>query len=506
MIRLRLFASDAPSRQLDQRMIGEDPVVVGRDAGADWVIHDPGRALSRRHCSLRAVGNDIAVRDLSANGTFVGASEERIAAGSEISVAPGGTIRLGTFSLSVEVPAVEPLAPTSAAQPSPATPSLFAPPRGLDPVQTPSRPARPDPFASAMSPDPLIAEHRPDDRIALGDGDAWDRRPAARAGDWDLPSAQTDHEQLIGTPRDWVEPPRPERDAGFGFDAPFDRPVLAVPPTRPGDVAIPADWAAPPTAPPAPVAPVVPAAAAVVADPPPPPRAETVPAPYPPAAAPSPPACVPVAVAEPFTGNDELFEAFCAGARLSPSSFKGEDRAAAMTRLGEVYRGMVLGLADLMSERTALKNEYRMTRTMVRPEGNNPFKWAPPQRLAIEVLRGGDAGFADGAQAVSEGFRDVKVHILCMLAGMRAAIAATMAALSPGSGEAALEGRSFLIRTQREAALWAEYVERFERFRLDADDSADGPVNRAFRAAYEKQLNDLLGAASGYAGGVGERR
>jgi DNA-binding NtrC family response regulator len=52
--------------------IDVDPVVVGRDAGAQIPIDDP--EVSAVHCELRAVDAGILVRDLgSTNGTFVGA-------------------------------------------------------------------------------------------------------------------------------------------------------------------------------------------------------------------------------------------------------------------------------------------------------------------------------------------------------------------------------------------------------------------------------------------------
>ncbi|QYE35375.1 type VI secretion system-associated FHA domain protein TagH [Polymorphobacter sp. PAMC 29334] len=543
MIRLRLHSSNEPSQQLDQRMVGEDPIAVGRDAGADWVIADPGRALSRRHCTVRAVGGKIGVRDTSANGTFVGDDGERIANGAETLVAPGGSIRLGTFTLSVEALADD-AQPAKAPGSSAPHVSLFDPPAGLNPAQSASRPARPDPFASQLPPDPLLADHKPTDRVTLGDGDAWDNRPAARAGDWKLPRDRPEHDQLIGTPREWAEPARVERDAGFGFDVPFDRPILSQAPATPEHLAIPEDWAEPVAAPEektakptkraaakravaAPVEPEIPEVEAaeveaVAAEPPviPPALPEQVKAPTVPVkaafepvkavpepvrtpavkASPPPKAPPPVhAEASPAMVPDDLFDAFCAGARLSPSSFPEAERAAAMVRLGEVYRGMVLGLADLMGERTALKSEYRMSRTMVRPEQNNPFKWVPPQRLAVEVLRGADIGFAGGAQAVTESFRDIKTHIFCVLAGMRAAIGTTMTTLSPAATEAAVEGRSFLIKAQRDAALWVQYAERFDRFKVDGED-VDGVINRAFRTAYEKQLAELDAKAAGYDG------
>jgi DNA-binding NtrC family response regulator len=52
--------------------IDVDPIVVGRDAGAQVIIDDP--EVSAAHLELRAVGQGVLVRDLgSTNGTFVGA-------------------------------------------------------------------------------------------------------------------------------------------------------------------------------------------------------------------------------------------------------------------------------------------------------------------------------------------------------------------------------------------------------------------------------------------------
>jgi DNA-binding NtrC family response regulator len=51
--------------------IDVDPLVVGRDGGAQIVVHD--QEVSAFHCELRAVSEGILVKDLgSTNGTFVG--------------------------------------------------------------------------------------------------------------------------------------------------------------------------------------------------------------------------------------------------------------------------------------------------------------------------------------------------------------------------------------------------------------------------------------------------
>ncbi|HEX7667091.1 MAG TPA: sigma 54-interacting transcriptional regulator [Polyangiaceae bacterium] len=72
-------------------VVDVDPVVVGRDEGAQIVLTDP--EVSSLHCELRAVSEGISVKDLgSTNGTFVGTlrvQEAAVTTATEITV--GGT-------------------------------------------------------------------------------------------------------------------------------------------------------------------------------------------------------------------------------------------------------------------------------------------------------------------------------------------------------------------------------------------------------------------------------
>jgi predicted component of type VI protein secretion system len=195
-------------------------------------------------------------------------------------------------------------------------------------------------------------------------------------------------------------------------------------------------------------------------------------------------------VAPPPPSDGSLLDAFCAGARLDASAFSGEDPVEVMRRLGAVYQQMVLGLGDLMNERTSVKTEYRMTRTTVRAEGNNPFKWAPAQRVATDLLRPRGDGFLSGPAAVKSSFEDMKKHLLCMMAGLRAAVTATLDGLSPEEAEARLKGQSMVLKN-RDAMAFGEYVKMHDAFRESAGGDPDSPVNQAFRAAYERQLQEL---------------
>jgi pSer/pThr/pTyr-binding forkhead associated (FHA) protein len=70
--------------------IGDEPLVFGRDAGADVVVD--GNEVSRRHAEIRTTGDGYVLADLSVNGTFV--NGQRV--GREHLLARADVIRIGT--------------------------------------------------------------------------------------------------------------------------------------------------------------------------------------------------------------------------------------------------------------------------------------------------------------------------------------------------------------------------------------------------------------------------
>lgn len=486
MMRLRLFSRDDPSSQIESRLLDEGELTVGRGAKADWVVADPDRALSRLHFTVAMRGGMLTVKDTSTNGIFVGQPRQRTERDRATPVSLGEPILFGPYMLLAEEEQRETSSETDASR---ASPSPFGNAGETEHDAIVPAKAR-NPFGSALKSDPIALDEDP------GDGDAWERRREYQAGDWnpDAGHRRPDHSEMIGTPQSWTEPPPPAgREHGLGFDAPFTGPILREPAATPaGGLDIPSNWDAPPPAPePAPVlAPeLADAAPALPSQPADPILATSAPKTEAPGQR--------RAAAAAAAADQALFESFCAGARLSPDAFAGEDRALLMERLGAVYRQSILGVADLMGERTALKNDFRMVRTTIRAEGNNPFKWVPPQRIAVELLRSEDgSGYTTGERALNEALHDVKGHLLCMLAGMRAALGATFDMLAPSEIERRIAGRSFVMPGQKSAAAWSEYSERFAALRREADDSAEGPINRAFREAYDTQSKQLDGRAA----------
>lgn len=192
----------------------------------------------------------------------------------------------------------------------------------------------------------------------------------------------------------------------------------------------------------------------------------------------------------PHLPDAALLEAFCEGANIDASMFAGEVPADVLRRAGEVYRQAVIGLCDLMGERTSVKSAYRMDRTTVSASGNNPLKWTDAHRVGIDLLRAGNGSFLAGADAIRSSFEDLKKHLLCLIAGSRAAVAATLEEVGPARIEEAVKEQSLLFQTKSEAC-WREFSRRHAEVREEAHANAEGAINRAFKAGYERQVRKL---------------
>ncbi|MDQ8755309.1 FHA domain-containing protein [Sphingosinicella sp. LHD-64] len=188
-------------------------------------------------------------------------------------------------------------------------------------------------------------------------------------------------------------------------------------------------------------------------------------------------------------GADALLVAFCRGADLDVSAFSGEDAGAVLERAGAIYRQTVLGLADLMSARSAIKNDHRLERTTIAADGNNPFKWAPSRRLASDLLLRHDVGFLAGPEAARDSFQDVKKHMLATVAGFRAMLRGAFAAIRPAAVESAMSARKSMLQSQA-AACWAEYARLHDALVQDCE-RGTGEAGAAFSGAYAACLEEL---------------
>jgi predicted component of type VI protein secretion system len=186
-----------------------------------------------------------------------------------------------------------------------------------------------------------------------------------------------------------------------------------------------------------------------------------------------------------------LLEAFCEGAGLDASLLSGEEPIEVMRRAGAVYRQMVLGIGDLMSERDHARARYQLSRTTISGMGDNPFKWAPTQRLAIDLLLAGSNGFLSGPAALKASFQDIKRHLVATFAGLHASLRAAVDSFDPSALAEAASSRPALLKN-RASHRWREVIDRHQDLVRQLENGEGGSLDDAFVQAYDSAEREGL--------------
>ncbi len=191
---------------------------------------------------------------------------------------------------------------------------------------------------------------------------------------------------------------------------------------------------------------------------------------------------------------DPLWAAFCegAGTRVDLPQGLNPDQ---MRVIGKMLREATEGALRLMAVRATAKTELRAAVTTIRARNNNPLKFSPNAKAALEqLLQPPLRGFMAGPLAMQDAMHDLVGHSIGTMAGMRAALAGVLSRFEPAELESKLAGKSVmdsLLPMNRKAKLWDLYLQHFGSIRDDAQDDFHTLFGAAFVAAYEDQLDRL---------------
>ncbi|PWS38073.1 type VI secretion system-associated FHA domain protein TagH [Falsiroseomonas bella] len=103
-MRLTLSALRGPGPLVpESREIDGGEVSLGRAPGNSWVLPDPDRHLSKRHCVIAFQDGGWRISDISTNGTFLNDEEEAIGKGAVRELRDGDRIHLGAYEIEVRL-------------------------------------------------------------------------------------------------------------------------------------------------------------------------------------------------------------------------------------------------------------------------------------------------------------------------------------------------------------------------------------------------------------------
>ncbi len=457
MLTLQLIGRGDPSRTvLDERPFKGGRLTIGRGDKSAWRLADESKMLSKIHCEIFNRGEDVFLVDSSSNGVFLNGARMRMAPNEPAMIRAGDRFEFGNYEIHATAPK--------------------------------SQRDQSDQFGEFSRSGPL------DSVDIVGDWLGGHDQAAAVLGRPVKPAVSDLIDDMNAAPRDPFAPDRPDaipdapRGRGELSDA-FIAPLLAEQPASRAAGAIPADWhqqqstverALQPTK--------ATVASRIEAE-----REFDMGAPLS-----APPPAEGIARPAEAAGDGEALAAFLGGAGLDPAVFSGASKVEILRRAGAVYRQAVLNYSDILRDRSFLKNEFRIERTLVGSQGNNPLKFLTAQQAAVHLLLPPEAGFIDGATAVREAGEDIKKHQIAVMSGLRMALQAVLDRFRPeallGAGAAKKTGLRLPGADQ------ADISRAWDRFKIlhatceeEGAQRTDNFLNTAFRRGYELQLERLEG-------------
>ena len=451
---------------------------IGRGHDNDWIMPDPERMLSKKHCVIAYRNGGWAIADTSTNGTFLNNEADPIGQGQIRPLADGDRIRLGAYEIEVRVTEEQGFgaAPGFGAQSS----SPFDDPFGDDVFA--QKPAPAETFtSSAFGNDPLFGGPPPRNSVTMPD--QFD--PLASAPDDDFLSApvQPDHSQSFS---DAFKPPPvkqqllPDDDWDLGFPAAAPSQPPAPPPAARLFTSLDSE-------PPPRTEPAAPAQPNPFEDDPFAPKIQTQ-TPQAPPAAPVITLAQPIASAAP----DAALTAFLEGAGMQGA--RPENAGSTMRAVGAAFRATVSGIRQALIARAEIKGGFRIEQTMIRSRGNNPLKFSADDDDALSALLGiGRRIDMKPEAAIADALRDMRLHELATMAAMQDAVRALLAQLDPARlrAEAGEQGGLAVLPAQKKARAFEAYEKLHDSVTRALADDFDSVFGKTFARAYETALRDI---------------
>jgi type VI secretion system FHA domain protein len=531
-----------------RRVFGPEGGRIGRSPDCDWVIPNP--YISRHHATIRWISGTFYVESTGENGVAIGTAQAMIPKLERRPLKHGDRLFIDEYEVLVGLDSVVgESAPLSASRPSAsAAASAFSPsdddPFDLGPTRSTralvdpleSAPEELDPLqrigGAGRSPVVTAPRQEPTWNHTPGVSDHFAAPPPARSApggsvipdDWD--------KTTFGRKQSPAAQPGPPGAAAPSATArPLVPPAASRQPAPPaaGMGAIPDDWdktnfsrrpavgTAPAAAPEARATPQsarpmersaatsgapapalsaaqrpIPSSPAPAAAPAAPGRGPPMRATGPVPAQARPPAAtaVPQGQAAPVASGFDI-DALLASAGVDPATLPPETAAS----FGLILHSVVQGVIDVLRARAEIKEQFRLSHTMLKTTENNPLKFAVNAEDALNSLLGKrNSAYLPPVEAFEDAFTDIRFHQLAMLAGMRAGFDHVMSRFDPQQLQESFDKRARrggLLSMSGKSRYWEQFVEEFQELAGDREQAFRRLFAEEFAAAYEKQLQLL---------------
>jgi type VI secretion system protein len=444
------------------RMFGVHGGRIGRAPDNDWVLPDPERYVSSHHASVQFRGGKWILEDTSTNGVFVNDSSTPISVNGPYQMHEGDRLRFGDYEFIVSIDNRNDF-------PADASGQMPAPPAVRQRTTSAKR---------------VVGQSRDEGRFAdLGaDLDISDLLGGSddQGGEPTLPGYSVEESSIEGRGYDAKPARAPTLTAGKNTSAPslLDDILADSLPSGTGPGKVSDDWHMATRR----LAKREPTAVAAVS----------------PAPLVSPPQPMRVEVdrqrraAPPneFLGDGgTAVDAFCRGAGIDSAAIPTESNTALFTLAGQMLREVVLSLMESLKNRADQKDRFRISKTSIQSNNNNPLKFSASVEEALrKLLDSHNTRYLGPVDALRDAFGDLKNHQLAVDAAMQVALDDLLFRLEPSELQERFDRglkRGPLLAAVNKTKYWDLYTEFYPL--LNQRDT------RGLPAVFTEEFNRIYG-------------
>ncbi|MCC5860777.1 MAG: type VI secretion system-associated FHA domain protein TagH [Gammaproteobacteria bacterium] len=193
--------------------------------------------------------------------------------------------------------------------------------------------------------------------------------------------------------------------------------------------------------------------------------------------------------------DSPMVQALLRAAGVETDSVAGLDTETVMVTLGQLLRETVVGLREVLQDRSDHKATLGLGNTAIQPRENNPLKLTGSTQDALaRLLRDGSPEYLPPVTALREAFRDIKEHQAATWQATHQAFFNFIEHLDPGILEERFtEGqtRRPLLPGAARARRWEQYAELYEALTRHAGDHFPPLYDDAFTEAYRRTLEAM---------------
>lgn len=179
-------------------------------------------------------------------------------------------------------------------------------------------------------------------------------------------------------------------------------------------------------------------------------------------------------------------DAFWSALGIDPKNISHEQQQQWLDMAGRLLTVSFKGIIENMQARARLKNEFRMSMTLVKSAGNNPLKFAANEKQLIRHLALTENHLLNELpEAMQECFVSIAEHQRSVLQASQQALLHAFERLSPDRIEKKVDRTGGIAITSRSTRAWNAYKVFYHDMQTE-EDVFSSVFGEAFRKAYEK--------------------